>query len=407
MDVARIKSKKTRPDSFVISILSLLVLLTVTTSVFAQDDNAVAILRAIGKTFTEISENASPSVVVLTVNKPIPRGQRGNERWWNVGSTGRPPVPLPEPPGNPQPTRPDLPGTRPGSPRIQKHFQKAQGLGFIASEDGHILTWNVVGNSQKVEATLADGRKFEAEVVGTDPDTDIAVVKIDADELPALKLGDSDALEAGDWVVGISNAMGLGRTFAAGLVTAKNRSGLGLVALENLVQTNINLQIGDAGGPLLDLDGNVVGINFAKFSGERGMGISFAIPSNMAKDIYEQLVKTGTVERGFLGVALKDLDAKTAKALDLEKAEGVVITDVIEDSAAEKAGIKRYDVLVEFNGKPIESAARLIIRVAALKPGTRIELVVLRDGQRQNLTVTLSKRPPMQPRTSDDFPIAP
>ena len=406
MGVLKFKSNKMGAGSFVILMLSMLVLLTAPVSSFSQDDNAVATLRQIGKTFAAIAEKASPSVVVLTVDKPAPRGQLGATEQRIIIDRDGLPAPASEPVGEPRPLRPDPPYSRPGSIRIQKPLQRTQGLGFIVSDDGHILTWNVVDNAQKVEAMLADGRKFEAEIVGTDPDTNIAVLKIDADELPVLKLGDSETLEAGDWVVGISNAMGLGRTFAAGLVTAKNRSGLGLMALENLVQTNINLQIGDAGGPLLDLDGNVVGINFA-IMGERSGGISFAIPAGMAKDIYEQLIKTGTVERGFLGIALKDVDDKIAEALDLEKIEGVVITNIIKDSAAEMAGLKRYDVLVEFNGKPIESAGRLIIRVAALKPGTQVELVVLRDGQRQNLTVTLGKRTQMQERKPDDIPNAP
>jgi serine protease Do len=389
MDAARLKSNKTPVYFYVILMLSMLVLPAVPATVVAQDDNAVAILRQIGRTFAEISKNASPSVVVLTVDKSMPRVQLDRE-----------------PPGNPQPNPPELPGTQPGSPRIHKFAQLARGLGFIVSYDGHILTCNhIVKDAKKIKAKLVDGREFEAEIVGTDPDTDIAVLKIEAKNLPVLKLGDSDALKVGDWVVEIGNAMGVGRTFATGLVTAKNRSGLGMTELEDYLQTSINLQVGDGGGPLLDLDGNVVGINFARFNGERGGGISFAIPINMAKGIYEQLIKTGTVERGFLGVFIKDLDANLAKGLDLKTTKGLVIANVIKDSAAEKAGIKNYDVLVEFNGEPLESASRFILRVAALKPDTQVKLVVLRNGQRQNLTVTLGKRP--QERKPDDIPNAP
>ena len=352
----------------------MLVLLTAPASTLAQDDNAVATLRAIGKTFASIAEKASPAVIVLTVDRPSPQARRGNpERRIIIDRD-----------------------SLPSSIRTQKFGQQARGLGFVVSNDGYILTCNhLVDSAQKINAELADGREFEAEIIGTDPDTNIAVVKIDEKNLPALELGDSDVLKAGDWVVGISNTMGLGRTFASGLVTAKNRSGLGIAELEDYLQISINLQV-DGGGPLLDLDGNVVGIYSARFDGERSTGISFAIPANMAKDIYEQLIKTGTVERGFLGIALKDVDAQTADALDLEKIEGVVIQDVIEDSAAEKAGMKSYDVLVEFNGKPIESASRFILRVAFLKPGTKVDLVVLREGQRRNLTVTLDKRPSAQ-----------
>ena len=407
MDVLKFKSNKTPAGSYVILVLSMLVLLTVPASAFAQDDNAIDLLRKIGKTFAAIAEKASPSVVVLTVDEPSSRVQLDLEPWTIFVPANRQMIPLPEPPGNLQPNRPDIPRTRPSSPRIQKPGPKAQGLGFIVSNDGHILTCNhLVKDARKINTKLKDGREFEAEIVGTDTDTDIAVVKIDAKNLPVLDLGDSDALSVGDWVVGISNTMGLGRAFAHGLVTAKNRSRLGIAALEDYLQTSINLQVGDGGGPLLDLDGNVVGINSAMI-GERGMGISFAIPANMAKGIYEQLIKTGTVKRGFLGIALKDVDAHTAEALDLEKIEGVVIQNVIKDSAAEKAGLKRYDVLVEFNGEPIESASRFIIRVAALKPETQVDVVLLRDGQRQNLTVILGKRPSAQELRSDDAPKEP
>jgi len=407
MDVLKFKSNKTESGSCVMLVLSMLVLLTVPASAFAQDDNVVATLRQIGRTFAEISEKASPAVVVLTIERPALRGQLGAEQWWKVGSGGSLPV-LPELPGNYQLLRPDPPYSRPRSTLIQPLGQKSPGLGLIVSDDGHILTCHhIVDGARKVQAKLADGRDFEAEIIGTDPETDIAVIKIDANNLPVLKLSDSDALVVGDWVVGIGNAMGLGRTFAAGLVTAKGRSGLGLAALEDLVQTSINLQIGDGGGPLLDLDGNVVGINIATIGGGRGTGISFAIPAGMAKGIYEQLIKTGVVERGFLGIALRDVNAEMAEALGLETTEGVIIIDVIKDSAAEKAGIRKNDILVEFNGEPIESASRLPIRVAELRPGTQVELVVLRDGQRQNLAVTLGERPSMQSRTPDEVFKAP
>jgi serine protease Do len=406
MNGAGSKSNKTG-SSCVILVLSMLVLITAPSSVFARDDNTVALLRKIGKIFAGIAEKASPSVVVLTVEKPIPRGQLEDAERRIIIDRDSPPAPPSEPVGESRPLQPNPLYSLPGSIRTQKLRQQARGLGFIVSNDGHILTCNhLVKGAQKINVKLADRREFEAEVIGTDPDTDIAVVKIDANELPVLKLGDSDTLSVGDWVVGISNTMGLGRAFTHGLVTAKGRM-LGMATLEDFVQTSINLQIGDAGGPLLDLDGNVVGIYLARFDGERGTGISFAIPINMAKDIYEQLIETGTVERGFLGVALKDLDAKMAKALDLEKTKGVVIANVIKDSAAEKAGIKRYDVLVEFNSEPVESASRFILRVAALRHGTQVKAVVLRGGQRQNLTVTLGKRPSEQELKSDDAPKEP
>ena len=406
MDVLKFKSNKTAAGSFVISMLSIFVLITAPTSTFAQDNNAVAILRAIGKTFAEIAEKASPAVVVLTVDEPTLSGQLEDSEQRIIIDRDGPPAPPSEPVGEPRSLRPEPPYSRPGSIRIQKSIQRARSLGIIVSNDGHILTCNhIVDGARKIDVKLADGRQFEAEIVGTDPDTNIAVLKIEANNLPVLKLGDSDSLEVGDWVVGISNTMGLGHALAYGLVTAKGRM-LGVATLEDLVQTSINLQIGDSGGPLLDLDGNVVGINFAMM-GERGMGVSFAIPAGTAKDIYKQLIKTGAVERGFLGIALKDVDTEMAKALDLETTEGVVVTNVIKDSAAEKAGMKSYDVIVEFNGEPVESASRFILRVAAMKPETQVDVVILRDGQRQNLTVTLGKRPSPRELRSDEVLKAP
>jgi serine protease Do len=389
-------------------VLSMLALLVIPASACARDDNAVATLRQIGKTFAAIAEKASPAVVVLMVDRPAISGQPINEEWRIVVPGDKVPAPPSEPVGGPRSFRTDPPRSRLRPLRIQRPGGKVQGLGFIVSEDGHILTCNhIVNDARKIKAKLAEGREYDAEIVGTDPETDIAVLKIDANDLPVLKFSDSDSLEVGDWVVGTGNTMGLGRTFAYGLVIAKGRSGLGLAALEDLVQTSINLQIGDGGGPLLDLDGNVAGMNIATIGEVGGTGISFAIPAGMAKGIYEQLIKTGIVERGFLGIALRDVNAKIAEAFGLETTEGVIIADVIKDSAAEKAGIRKNDVLVEFNGKAIKSASRLLISVAELRPGTQAEVVVLRDGQRQNLAVTLGKRPSMKPPTSDDVREAP
>jgi serine protease Do len=281
--------------------------------------------------------------------------------------------------------------------------RQSRGLGFIVSDDGYILTnHHVVRRAGKVSAKLADGRTFEAKIIGTDQDTDIAVIKIDADNLSVLNLGNSDALEVGDWVVGISNAMGLGRAFSAGLVTAKGRSDLGLAALEDFIQADINMHLGDGGGPLLDLDGNVVGINTAIVGIERGSGISLAIPVNMVKHVYRQLVETGSVERGFLGVLPQDVDAKMVEAHGLETAAGALVIKVVESSAADKAGVMKNDVIVQFNGEPLESAWQLLHRVAALRPGKEVKVVVLRDGKHQTLTVTLGKRPSRRDRTFDE-----
>jgi serine protease Do len=401
MDGLRFKPNKTSSCSCIILTFFLLVLLIGPSLAFTQGDNGVATLRQIGRIFAGIAEKASPAVVTLTVEKSTRRKQPGAKPWWKIGPGDNILV---------QPLEssddfwlyPDPLNPRPRL-RIPTPHQQSQGLGFIVSEDGHILTnHHIVDGARKIKAKLADGRDLTARIIGLDPETDVAVIKIDADDLPVLELGDSNALKVGDWVVGIGNPLGLGRTFTAGLVTAKGRSGLGLATFEDFVQTSINLHLGDGGGPLLDLDGNVVGINTAIVGIGRGSGISLAIPVNIAKVVYKQLTESGTIERGFLGVLPQDIDVKMAEALGLETAEGVIISKVVKNSAADKAGIKNNDIIVEFNGKPLESARQLLHRVAALKPGKEVNVVVLRDGKREVLAVTLDQRPPIQDRISDD-----
>jgi serine protease Do len=259
-----------------------------------------------------------------------------------------------------------------------------------------------VAQASSVKAKLADGRQFEARIFGTDSTIDVAVLKIDADDLPALELGDADALGVGDWVVGITNSMGFGRALSVGMVTAKGRHGLGMAAIEDFVQTDVILHPGDGGGPLLDLDGKVVGINAAIVGRDQGLAISLAIPVNMVESAYKQIVETGTVERGFLGVAFTDIDTRLAKGLRIEGAGGVIVSEVVADSAASKAGFERYDVIAEFNGVPIESGRQFLRLVASLKPGTEVEVVVIRDGERHTLAVTLGKRPSPEKMRADE-----
>ncbi|NOR67236.1 MAG: PDZ domain-containing protein [Woeseiaceae bacterium] len=386
-----------KPNTFLV-VAMLSVLVTGPMSTFAQDDDGVAMLRRIGKTFAAIAEKASPAVVVLKIDTrpPQERSEAGRPR-------------RREPQGNWQPVRRerlsdqgiiDTAVVR----RLQRlgTRQQSLGLGFIVSEDGYILTsHHVIARASKVRAELADGRKFDAKIIGADPATDVAVVKIDADDLPALELGDSDALSVGDWVVGIGNSMGLGRTMSVGLVTAKGRSGLGIAAIEDLIQTDLKMHLGDAGGPLLDLDGKVVGINTAVPGRDRGPEITLAIPVDMASFAYGQILETGTVERGFLGVAFGNITAETAESLGIKTTAGVMVSNVIPDSAASKAGIERYDVIAEIDGVPIKSGSQLLHLVASLKPGEEVKVVVLRDGERQTLTVTLGKRPSERGTTPD------
>ena len=362
-------------------------------SAFAQEDNGVAILRQIGRTFAAIADKASPAVVVLKVDVPGQQEHVESEQ----PEQPEPQVDLWVPPSlRSDESRVIIKDRIEDLRRLRRLTvaQRRRGLGFIVSADGHILTnHNVVDQASRITAELADGRQLNAKIIGADPATDIAVVKIDANDLPALGLGDSESVQVGDWIVGIGNPAGLGRTLSVGLVTAKERSGLGIATIEDFIQTNLNMHLGDAGGPLLDLDGKVVGINTALIGRELGLGISFAIPANLAKGAYKQIVETGTVERGFLGVAFMDIDTRLARGLRLEGAGGVIVSDVVLDSAASKAGIERYDAIAEFNGVPIESGRQFLRLVASLRPGTEVEVVVIRDGERRALTVTLGKRP--------------
>lgn len=365
----------------------------------AQDDESITALRRAGKTFAAIFEKASPAVVVLTADRDAPKERSEPGRSLEFELEGKRPGRSYERSDERRPARIEPPDLRAGRLMMR---QRTTGLGFIVSADGYILTNNhVVDGARSVRAELADGRQFDVRVVGADAATDIAVVRIEARKLPVLEMGDSNALKVGDWVVGIGNALGMGRTFSAGLVTAKRRQ-LGIASIEDFVQTSINMHVGDGGGPLLDLEGKVVGINTAFVGRERGTGISLAIPVNMAKSAYEQIVKTGRVERGFLGVAFVDIDAKLTKDLRLETTSGVLVNEVVSDSAASRAGIRKYDIVVEFDSIPIETGQQLLHLVASLRPGSEVEVVVIRSGERRTLKVTLGRRPSGQPNVRTD-----
>ena len=363
-----------------ISILFMLLVGTVTFPVMAEEKESVETLRQIGKSFSSIAEKTSPAVVGIKTEKVVSTEGQTYHDW---------------------PFEDDFfdqffRRQRPRSSKPKpKSRQLVQGSGFIITTDGYILTNNhVVANADKVIVKLADDREFEAKVIGADPDSEVAVVKIDAKGLSYLKLADSDKLEVGEWVLAIGNPFGLSHTVTAGIVSAKGRSGIGLAAYEDFIQTDAAINPGNSGGPLINLDGEAVGINTAIISRSGGyMGIGLAIPINMAKYIYEQLVEGGTVVRGVLGVYIKELDADLAESLGLEEnTKGVAIAEVLEGSAAENAGIKRYDVVVEFNDEKVEKANEFRNRIAMLKPGTKVEVVVLREGKKKKLTVELGEK---------------
>jgi len=215
---------------------------------------------------------------------------------------------------------------------------------------------HVVGDADKVTVRLKDGREFTAKTIGTDPRSDVAVIKIDAANLPVLALGDSDSLEVGEWVIAIGSPFGLSHTLTVGVVSAKGRSRVGIADYENFIQTDAAINPGNSGGPLVDLYGRAVGMNTAIFSRNGGyMGIGFAIPINMASTIKDQLIKTGRVTRGHLGIVIQDLTPELAESFGLDDHNGVLVAEVTQGSPAEKAGMKQGDVVVEFNNKPVEN----------------------------------------------------
>ena len=277
----------------------------------------------------------------------------------------------------------------------QLHAQ-GEGSGVIMDSEGYIVTnFHVVGRADKITVKLADGRTIsDARKVGVDPPSDIAVLKIDAPGLTAARWGDSDALEVGDSVLAVGNPFRLAHTVTSGIISAKGRRGI----VENLnyqdfLQTDAAVNPGNSGGPLVNMAGQVVGINTAIY-GERYQGISFAIPSRIAKDVYEQLKSTGTVARGWLGVALADVTQQSAEKLGLKEARGALVRDVLDDGPAQKAGIQPGDVIVQWNDEPIGNVTDLLMAVAGTKIGSEAKVKLVRGGRPMELTVTVGQRPP-------------
>ena len=271
------------------------------------------------------------------------------------------------------------------------------GSGVIVSPDGYILTNNhVVADADELTVVLSDGRKFTAKVVGADPKTDIAVVKIDATGLPAATFADSDKLRVGDVVFAVGNPLGVGETVTMGIVSAKSRN-VGILddvqGYEDFIQTDAAINMGNSGGALIDAKGRFVGINSAIVSPSRGnIGIGFAVPVNMAINVMRSLIETGTVTRGFLGVIADPLTPDIAEQVHLPKdAKGVIVTDASPDGPADKAGVKRGDVIVSVNGKPIMSHEELRLTIAQMAPGSKVALDIARDGKPMVINVTLGQ----------------
>ncbi len=284
-----------------------------------------------------------------------------------------------------------------GSPRggpIAPQPQIGQGSGFIVSADGLIMTNNhVVRGADKIEVTLNDGQVRTAKLIGTDPRTDLAIVKIekiDGQDFPFLELGDSENLEVAEWVIAIGNPFQLQASVTVGVISALGRQGLKITDHEDFIQTDAAINPGNSGGPLLNLEGKVIGINTAIASRSGGyMGIGFAIPSNMARHVMDQLVQKGSVTRGFLGIELQTVDKEIAEGFNLPKAEGVLITSVAKNSPADKAGLQTGDIILELNGKPIKSRETFRNQISMMDPNTEAKLMVIRKGKRIPFSVKL------------------
>ena len=270
--------------------------------------------------------------------------------------------------------------------------QQAVGSGIIYdAEHGYIVTNNhVIANADKIKVTLGDRREMEAKLVGSDPQLDVAVLKIDADHLAALPLGDSGVLRVGDYVVAIGDPFAVGQTATFGIVSALGRSGLGIERYEDFIQTDASINPGNSGGALVDLNGRLVGINTAILSQSGGnVGIGFAIPINMAKNVIAQLIKHGKVTRGQLGVTVQDVTPGIAEAMDIKPAEGALVAKVEPKTAAEEAGIKVGDVITAINGEQVRTSGQLRNDIGGMEPGATVKLAIVRDHKTLEMTAKL------------------
>ncbi len=287
----------------------------------------------------------------------------------------------------------------PSAPRERQTQSVGSGV-IVDGEQGYVLTNNhVIANADQIVVTLRDRRQFAAELIGTDPDTDIAVLRIPAEDLTTLRMGDSDRLEIGDFVVAIGNPFGIGQTVTSGIVSALRRSGLGIEGFEDFIQTDASINPGNSGGALVNLRGDLIGINTAIIGpGGGNVGIGFAIPINMAREVMDQLITYGEVRRGRLGVHAQDITPEIADALGVDLDQGAIITQVMRGSPAANAGIKAGDLVIAADGEPVRSATHLRNKIGLLRVGETIELTVLRDGDRHTLSAKLEEPEQLQMR---------
>lgn len=364
----------------------ILVFFLLANPVKAVETSDMADLRQTSKAFASVAKQVSPSVVFIQVESV---------------QKGAPFSPFQSPFGDELFKRffgerfPGFPNQR--QPQPERRVM-GQGSGFVFKTDkgilsntSYILTNNhVVEGAKKIRVTFQDGQEFEAQITGADPKSDIAILAIKDSNHTALPIGDSSNLEVGEWVVAVGNPFGLSHTLTVGVVSAKGRSGLGINDYEDFIQTDAAINPGNSGGPLLNLDGEVIGINTAIFSRSGGyMGVGFAIPVNLAKNIADQLLDSGEVTRGYLGVMIQNMTPELAESFDVEEKRGVLIAQVSENSPAEKAGLKVGDVIVRYQGEQVTEVADFRNRVALTSPEHEANLTIVRDGKRKVITVKI------------------
>lgn len=279
--------------------------------------------------------------------------------------------------------------------RPRQQVQTGLGSGVIVSSKGYLLTnHHVIKDADKIQVALRDGRTAAARIIGTDPDTDLAVLKIELQQLPVITLADSDALHIGDVTLAIGNPYGVGQTVTMGIVSATGRTKLGINTFENFIQTDAAINPGNSGGALVDANGNLIGINTAIYSRSGGsQGIGFAIPSNLARNVLQEILEYGRPRRGWLGVEAHTVTPSIAKAIEMPKPEGVIIAGVMRNGPAHKAGIEPGDVVLEINGNKITDARDALTEISRHKPGSKLKLKIFRKGKIISITATVIERP--------------
>ena len=361
----------------------------------AAKPESLAVVQALSDVFEQVVSDTSPAVVNIRVEKNMKNGPMifgegdggpmdPNELFRRF--FGGPPM-----------------GGRRGMPDPQDQDQEpdqgpvpvGEGSGFIISPDGYIVTnHHVASEADNLKVTLEDGRSFDAKLVGTDPQTEIALIKVEATGLPTVKLADSDKVRVGEWVLAIGSPFGLRHSVTSGIVSARGRGNVNIVDYADFIQTDASINPGNSGGPLLNMQGEVIGMNtFIMSRGGGSNGVGFAIPANMVKYITDQLRDKGSITRGFLGINIQEVTPEIAKWFKLNENHGVLVAEVTKDSPAEKAGLQRDDVIVELDGQPVGEIGAFRSHIATTAPGSSLKLTVIRGGERIEKTVEVGTLP--------------